>query len=759
MSGSSGYGSGSSGPTGPVVETLTGNVGGSVAPTLNNINIIGSGTVLVTGNPGTSTLTITNSGSVTDQYDADTGTAVPSGGIINILGGASTAGVNIHTTASGNTVDVILNDSILLPATNGSGTEGVIYLDGSTFMHAGGDDSNTFLGTGSGNLTNTGTINLGLGIGALSSLTSGFGNVAAGNDALSNATNAEGNVAIGNALANLVTGLGNIALGEDAGDSLSGANLNILIGHDVADSLLTGSNNIIIGESSGSAYTGAESSNIIISNTGDVSEDNVIRLGTDGSGTGQQNATYLAGVYNRSFASPSGVMQIDHNFKVGSSAGTNGQLLIGSTGASPLWANLTSTGGSVVITNNANAINLEATGTGAGASSFPTDAGTATEAAGVLNIFGGANINTTATGNTVVVNLNEFISLPNTNTAADEGVLYLGSNTFLHNYGTANTFLGQAAGNQTLTTADATGNVGIGTQVLQSLTIGELNTSTGDQSLKFGTSADQNCAYGNLSLNALTTGSLNSGYGLATLSFLLTGASNLALGAGSGNNYTSSESSNILVGNPGVNGESNVIRIGVQGTSPGEQNTAYMAGIYGSSIGSTNSPVFIDNTGKLGTSSGGVATAEAFMAFQNGNQALGAGSVNYSLGSLTPLTIIYDDGSNVYVGSGVGSPATFTAPTTGRYVLMTTISSSGGQTTFLSNTITTTARTYVDTSFNGNTIAGGPTFICLQTNILADMTAGDTATFSVQTSHLSGTTVTGGTATAPITFMSGYRLQ
>lgn len=40
-------------------ETLTGNSGGAVGPTLSNINILGSYTNTVVGNPGTSTLTIT----------------------------------------------------------------------------------------------------------------------------------------------------------------------------------------------------------------------------------------------------------------------------------------------------------------------------------------------------------------------------------------------------------------------------------------------------------------------------------------------------------------------------------------------------------------------------------------------------------------------------------------------------------------------------------------------------------------------------
>jgi hypothetical protein len=45
--------------------------------------------------------------------------------------------------------------------------------------------------------------------------------------------------------------------------------------------------------------------------------------------------------------------------------GTDGQLLIGG-GAAPAWANLTSSGGSITITNGVNSINLEAIGAGGG---------------------------------------------------------------------------------------------------------------------------------------------------------------------------------------------------------------------------------------------------------------------------------------------------------------------------------------------------------------------------------------------------------
>ena len=51
------------GTVGGDVETLTGNTGGAVGPNAAfNINVVGSGNVTVTGNPGTNTLTITENG-------------------------------------------------------------------------------------------------------------------------------------------------------------------------------------------------------------------------------------------------------------------------------------------------------------------------------------------------------------------------------------------------------------------------------------------------------------------------------------------------------------------------------------------------------------------------------------------------------------------------------------------------------------------------------------------------------------------------
>lgn len=83
-------------------QSLTGNSGGAVFPFDNNINVVGDGiTVNVVGNPATSTLTIEVASEVAITYDANTGSATPSGGILNILGGTGAS-----TVGSGNTITI-----------------------------------------------------------------------------------------------------------------------------------------------------------------------------------------------------------------------------------------------------------------------------------------------------------------------------------------------------------------------------------------------------------------------------------------------------------------------------------------------------------------------------------------------------------------------------------------------------------------------------------------------------------------------------
>jgi hypothetical protein len=90
------------GAAAPDIEFITGNTGGPVGPDSNqNINFTGTGHILVTGTPGTSSLVISDNGTVTTQYDADSGSAVPSSNVLNVLG---TAAQGISSTGAGNTL-------------------------------------------------------------------------------------------------------------------------------------------------------------------------------------------------------------------------------------------------------------------------------------------------------------------------------------------------------------------------------------------------------------------------------------------------------------------------------------------------------------------------------------------------------------------------------------------------------------------------------------------------------------------------------
>jgi hypothetical protein len=85
-----------------LTETLTGNTGGAVPATLNNINVVGDGTYITTvGNPLTSTLTIEPAGGIATLYTEDAGTASAAAGNLNVFGGTG-----IHTTGSGNTITI-----------------------------------------------------------------------------------------------------------------------------------------------------------------------------------------------------------------------------------------------------------------------------------------------------------------------------------------------------------------------------------------------------------------------------------------------------------------------------------------------------------------------------------------------------------------------------------------------------------------------------------------------------------------------------
>jgi hypothetical protein len=112
--------------------------------------------------------------------------------------------------------------------------------------------------------------------------------------------------------------------------------------------------------------------------------------------------------------------------------------------------------------------------------------------------------------------------------------------------------------------------------VLFNNTIGFNNTASGFQALTFNTSGFDNTANG---LDALFHNN--------------TGGRNIALGYAAGYNLTTGND-NIDIGNQGVSGESNTIRIGNEGT----QTATFIAGIDTATVSGT--AVVVDSNGQLG---------------------------------------------------------------------------------------------------------------------------------------------------------------
>ena len=187
-------------------------------------------------------------------------------------------------------------------------------------------------------------------------------------------------------------------------------------------------------------------------------------------------------------------------------------------------------------------------------------------------------------------------------TTATTGIINSGGNRFIHRYGLNNTFIGDVAGNFTLT---GTENTAVGPASLTFLTSGYYNTALGCGALNLLTSGYLNTSVGDISMSLLTTGISNTGIGKNVLNRLVSGSYNLALGTivgyGAGEAYTTNESSNIVIGNLGTIGDNNTIRIGKTGAGNAQQNKCYLAATYGVNVGSVASVVSMSAGEQLGT--------------------------------------------------------------------------------------------------------------------------------------------------------------
>lgn len=562
---------------------LMGNSGGFVAGTgiPPYINVVGDGTTInIVGNPATHTLTASVVGTgVLSSLTGDTGTAVPTAGNIKIWANNATLG-------SGSTVEFTGSTSnILLTVSDSS--------------------NNTIVGNSSGRLLMTGTNNQAFGQSNLTSITSGSFNCAIGNGVLDSLTAGNNNTFVGCGapgghitLASDNTGVGygvlaantsgslNCFMGSGAGAANTSGAGNTGFGYGVLSASTSSSGNTAFGYLAGSALAATNANNVLINNIGTSGDGNTIRIGTQGNGSGQQNTCYIAGIYNVSVGATNALVVIDNTGKLGTSSMT--------------------------------------------ATTFDGDAGTATPSANVLNVItnvaannSGATCYFSASGNTLTLNLSKAASggSPNTLLGINAGN---GSETGYQNTGVGeaclhslstglnNTCLG--AGTATSITTSSN-NVAIGPAALSSMVTNPgANTAIGDRAMQSysGTTAGNHIFIGSLAGYLMGDASgANIGIGFQTLYQLNTGGRNIALGVAAGQNFTGSESNNILVGSAGVIGDGNTIRIGTQGSGTSQQNTTFIAGIRGATTGNNNAiAVLVDSAGQLGTVSSSIRYKE-----------------------------------------------------------------------------------------------------------------------------------------------------
>ncbi|MEK7622052.1 MAG: hypothetical protein AAB415_02640, partial [Patescibacteria group bacterium] len=143
-------------------------------------------------------------------------------------------------------------------------------------------------------------------------------------------------------------------------------------------------------------------------------------------------------------------------------------------------------------------------------------------------------------------------------TGAGAGVIYSGTDPFLHSYGNSNIFLGVSTGNFTTTGAGA--NFGLGTFALNGLTSGDENTAIGSSALSLNTIGSQNTALGSFTGGIVTTGVNNTFLGYGADVNLNSISSSTAIGY----NAIVGRDSSIVLGGTGAF----AVNVGIGTTSP-----------------------------------------------------------------------------------------------------------------------------------------------------------------------------------------------
>jgi uncharacterized coiled-coil protein SlyX len=195
-----------------------------------------------------------------------------------------------------------------------------------------------------------------------------------------------------------------------------------------------------------------------------------------------------------------------------------------------------------------------------------------------------------------------FALSPQARAVCQDGCDHSNSNTFLGGFALFNNTTGNS-------------NTAAGHNALFSNTEGSFNTASGNFALSSNTSGRANTASGNFALSNNTSGTANTAIGAGALRSNTTGNSNIALGFDAGVNITGN--SNIDIGNVGVAGESNTIRIGTEENS----RATFIAGISRATV-PNGVEVVINSHGRLGTITSSARFKEAIKPMDNASEAI-----------------------------------------------------------------------------------------------------------------------------------------
>jgi len=451
----------------------------------------------------------------------------------------SAGNVGIGTATPGAKLE-IAGGNLALPNTSSGGSMGVLTLGGVPFLHNFGPSGpfglpSTFVGASAGNFSTTGESNAAFGTFALNANTTGSFNSAFGSQALQQNMAGGNNSAFGSqALQQNTTGGNNSAFGGSALSFNTTGASNSAFGLSALVNNTTGNNNAAFGFDS------------LFANT-----------------TGSFNSAFG---FDSLFANTMG--NGNSAFGVNSLSSNTTGLLNSAFGFQVLSANTT---GNFNSAFGDRALNANTTGVN-------------NAAFGSLALF----INTTGNENAAFGN-----NALNANTTGGNNAAF-GFNALLSNTtGGGNAAFGSFALQNNTTSFE---NSAFGYGALKSNTTGLNNSAFGTNALVSNTTGADNSAFGLNALLSSSTGRDNAAFGEGALEHVTTGNFNIGIGVDGGFNLTGADSNNIEIGNIGVSGESNTIRIG----TVGQHAAAFMAGINGATSAS-GTAVFVNSSGQLGT--------------------------------------------------------------------------------------------------------------------------------------------------------------